>query len=121
LWDLFTQVKNKQDPAALRQALAPKIADVKGEFIDTNLKQREDFYALLTEFSNCMKVALQSASYFHDKSFDNKRDHYKQTLKMFVGLRQQVREDANESIDYDEYAEDIKNLLDKPMGGLEVK
>jgi len=36
-------------------------------------------------------------------------------------LRKQVREDANEAINYDEYAEDIKSLLDKHIAGIEVK
>lgn len=121
LWAIFSEVKNKQDGPTLRQALAPKVQDVSGELVDTNLKQRDDFYAALTAFSNCMKVALQSASYFDDKSFDSKRDLYKQDLKMFVGLRKQVREDANETIDYDQYAEDIKSLLDKHIAGVEVK
>lgn len=121
LWAIFSEVKNKQDGPALRQALAPKVQDVSGELVDINLKQRDDFYAALTSFSNCMKVALQSASYFDDKSFDSKRELYKQDLKMFVGLRKQVREDANETIDYDQYAEDIKSLLDKHIAGVEVK
>jgi type I restriction enzyme R subunit len=68
-----------------------------------------------------MKVALQSATYFDDRSFEDKRLHYKQTLKMFSDLRKQVREDANETIDYDEYAEDIGQLLDKHIAGIEVK
>ena len=74
-----------------------------------------------------MKVALQSASFFDDKSFEGpaskkgSRDHYKETLKMFVNLRKQVREDANETIDYDEYAEDVRQLLDKHIAGIEVK
>jgi len=68
-----------------------------------------------------MKVALQSASYFSDKSFENKRQHYKDTLKMFVNLRKQVREDADETINYDEYEEDIRQLLDKHIGGVEIK
>jgi type I restriction enzyme R subunit len=67
-----------------------------------------------------MKVALQSASYFEDKSFDDKRDHYKKTLKMFVQLRSQVREDAEETVDYDEYSEDIRQLLDKHIAGISV-
>jgi type I restriction enzyme R subunit len=121
LWAIFADVKNKQDGPALRQTLAPKVNDVEGKLVDTNLKKREDFYAELTEFSNCMKVALQSATYFEDKSLDNKRDQYKQDLKMFVGLRKQVKEDANETINYDEYAEDIKSLLDKHIAGVEVK
>ncbi|MBC8210092.1 MAG: type I restriction endonuclease subunit R [Gammaproteobacteria bacterium] len=121
LWAIFQAVKNKQDPAALRQELTPKVNDVEGQLIDTNLKKRDEFYSSLTAFSNCMKVALQSATYFDDKSFEDKRLHYKQTLKMFIDLRKQVREDANETIDYDEYAEDVRQLLDKHIAGIEVK
>lgn len=121
LLDIFSSVKNKQDGPALRQALAPKVNDVDGNLVDTNIKKRDDFYAALTAFSNCMKVALQSATYFGDKSFDTKRDLYKKDLKAFVNLRKQVREDANETINYDEYAEDIRSLLDKHIAGIEVK
>jgi type I restriction enzyme R subunit len=121
LWDIFASVKNKQDGPALRQALAPKVQDVDGKLVDTNLKKRDDFYSALTVFSNCIKVALQSASYFEDKSFDSKRDLYKRDLKAFVDLRKQVREDANETVNYDEYAEDIRSLLDKHIAGIEVK
>ncbi|MCP4586141.1 type I restriction endonuclease subunit R [Pseudoalteromonas sp.] len=121
LWAIFDGVKNKQDGPALRQALAPKVQDVDGKLVDTNLKKRDDFYSALTAFSNCMKVALQSATYFEDKSFDNKRDLYKRDLKAFVNLRKQVREDADETINYDEYAEDIRSLLDKHIAGIEVK
>lgn len=121
LWAIFEAVKNKQDGPALRQALAPKVQDVDGKLVDTNLKKRDDFYSALTAFSNCMKVALQSATYFEDESFDNKRDLYKRDLKAFVDLRKQVREDADETINYDEYAEDIRSLLDKHIAGIEVK
>jgi type I restriction enzyme R subunit len=126
LWDLFTDVKNKQDHAALRQALTPKIEDIQGQLLDRNLKKRDDFYASLTSFSNCMKVALQSATFFDDKSFEGSasdkgsREHFKATLKMFVNLRKQVREDANETVDYDEYAEDVRQLLDKHIAGIKV-
>jgi type I restriction enzyme R subunit len=121
LWAIFKGVKNKQDSAALRQALTPKVKEIENQFIDTNLKVRDEFYSALTAFSNCMKVALQSASYFDDKSFEDKRLHYKKTLKMFIDLRKQVREDANETINYDEYAEDVRQLLDKHIAGIEVK
>lgn len=120
LWAIFEGVNNKKDHAALRQALSPKVEEAHGQFIDNNQKKRDDFYDALTVFSNCMKVALQSASYFEDKSFDDKRDHYKKTLKMFVQLRSQVREDAEETVDYDEYAEDIRQLLDKHIAGISV-
>jgi type I restriction enzyme R subunit len=39
---------------------------------------------------------------------------------MFINLRKQVREDANETIDYDEYAEDVRQLLDKHIGGIQI-
>ena len=121
LWAIFSLVKNKQDGQALRQVLAPKMQEINGRVVDTKLKERDDFYAALTEFSNAMKIALQSASFFEDKSFDNKRDRYKADLKAFINLRKQVREDADETIDYDEYEADIRSLLDKHIAGLEVK
>ncbi|MCK5665546.1 MAG: type I restriction endonuclease subunit R, partial [Thiotrichaceae bacterium] len=121
LWANFSEVKNKQDSAALRQALSPKMQEVENQWIDKHLKKRDEFYTALTAFTNCMKVALQSASYFSDKSFENKRQHYKDTLKMFVNLRKQVREDADETINYDEYEEDIRQLLDKHIGGVAIK
>ena len=121
LWAIFTEVTNKQDGAALRQVLAPKIDTIDGQLTDTNQKKREDFYSILTAFSNCLKVALQSATYFEDKSFDDKRDLYKKTLKSMAELRKQVREDAEETIDYDEYAESIRTMLDKHIGGVEIQ
>ena len=121
LWAIFSSVKNKQDGQALRQVLAPKMQEIDGRVVDTKLKERDDFYAALTGFSNAMKIALQSASFFEDKSFDSKRDRYKADLKAFVNLRKQVREDADETINYDEYEADIRSLLDKHIAGLEVK
>lgn len=121
LWAIFADVKNKQDGQALRQALTPKIETIDGQLTDTNLKKREDFYSALTLFANCLKVALQSATYFDDKSFDDKRDLYKKTLKSMSELRLQVREDAEETVDYDQYAEDIRALLDKHIAGVEIK
>lgn len=120
LWVIFADVKNKQDGPALRQVLAPKIEYQGDQPVDTNLKKRDDFYDVLTRFTNCLKVALQSATYFEDKSFDDKRQLYKDTLKSMSQLRQQVREDAEETIDYDEYAEDIRVLLDKHIGGVDI-
>ncbi|WP_420600308.1 type I restriction endonuclease subunit R [Neptuniibacter sp.] len=121
LWAIFSEVSNKQDGAALRQVLAPKIDNIDGQLTDTNQKKREDFYSTLTAFSNCLKVALQSATYFEDQSFDDKRDLYKKTLKSMSELRKQVREDAEETIDYDEYAENIRTMLDKHIGGVDIQ
>lgn len=122
LWAIFDGVKNKNDIEQLRQILVPKIEDQNGELVDVNLKVREDFYEALTAFASCLKVALQSATFFEDKSFgDDDRRHYKETVKQFSSLRQLVQQDAGEKIDYDEYAEQVKKLLDKHVVGVEVK
>ncbi|MGR5228109.1 type I restriction endonuclease subunit R [Photobacterium damselae] len=121
LWSIFADVKNKQDGQALRQALAPNIENIDDQLTDTNLKPRNDFYNALTAFANCLKVALQSATYFEDKSFDNKRELYKKTLKSMTQLRQQVRADAEETVDYDEYAENIRAMLDKHIAGVSIE
>ena len=130
LWAIFDGVKNKNDIEQLRQVLVPKIeerggepsAGIAGELVDVHLKVREDFYEALTAFASCLKVALQSATFFEDKSFsDQDRRHYKETVKQFSSLRQLVQQDAGERIDYDEYAEQVKKLLDKHVVGVEVK
>ena len=59
-----------------------------------------------------MKVALQSATFFEDKSFtDADRQHYKETVKLFSSLRQLAKHDAGETVDYDEYADQVKSFL----------
>ncbi|QIL90940.1 HsdR family type I site-specific deoxyribonuclease [Microbulbifer sp. SH-1] len=130
LWAIFDGVKNKNDIEQLRQVLVPKIeerggepaAGISGELVDVHLKVREDFYEALTAFASCLKVALQSATFFEDKSFsDQDRRHYKETLKQFSSLRQLVQQDAGEKIDYDEYADQVKKLLDKHVVGVEVE
>ncbi len=129
LWAIFDGVKNKNDIEQLRQVLVPKIEEQEpsapgenGELVDVHLKVREDFYEALTAFASCLKVALQSATFFEDKSFsDQDRRHYKETVKQFSSLRQLVQQDAGERIDYDEYAEQVKKLLDKHVVGVEVK
>ena len=122
LWAIFADVKNKNDIEQLRQILVPKTEDRGGELIDVNLKIREDFYEALTTFASCLKVALQSATFFEDKSFsDADRKHYKETVKQLSSLRQIVQQDAGEKVDYDEYADQVKKLLDKHVVGVEVK
>ncbi|MGB2222241.1 type I restriction endonuclease subunit R [Neptunomonas sp.] len=122
LWAIFDGVKNKNDIEQLRQVLVPKIEELGGELVDVHLKVREDFYEALTAFASCLKVALQSATFFEDKSFsDQDRRHYKETVKQFSSLRQLVQQDAGERIDYDEYAEQVKKLLNKHVVGVEVK
>ena len=122
LWAIFEGVKNKNDIEQLRQVLIPKTEERNGELIDVNQKVRDDFYEALTEFSSCLKVALQSATFFEDTSFsDADRQHYKETVKQFSSLRQLVKQDSGEAINYDDYAMQVKKLLDKHVVGVEVR
>lgn len=122
LWAIFDGVKNRNDIEQLRRVLVPKIEDLSGDLVDVNQKTRDDFYEALSDFASCLKVALQSATFFEDTSFtEADRQHYKETVKQLSSLRQIVQQDAGEKVDYDEYAEQVKKLLDKHVVGVEVK
>ncbi len=122
LWAIFKDVKNKGDIEQLRQVIVPRMQEQNGEMIDVHLKVREDFYDRLSEFTNCLKIALQSASFYEDKSFsEDDRRHYKETIKQFTALRQLAKTDAGETVDYDEYADQVKKLMDKHVVGVEVR
>jgi len=122
LWAIFENVKNKSDIEQLRQIIVPRIQEIDGEQVDVNLKTREDFYEALSAFAGCLKVALQSATFFEDRSFtEADRVHYKETVKQFSSLRKIAKQDAGESIDYDDYADQTKKLMDKHVVGVEVR
>lgn len=122
LWDIFKDVKNKSDPEQMRQALVPKMQERNGELVDVHLKIRDDFYQALTEFASCLKVALQSTTFFEDKSFtEADRQHYKATLQQMSSLRQIARQDAGETVEFDRYAEQLKKLLDRHVVGVEIR
>lgn len=122
LWAIFDGVKNKNDIEQLRRVLVPNMQERDGELVDVHLKVREDFYAALSAFASCLKIALQSATFFEDRSFtEDDRRLYKETVKQFTSLRQLVQQDAGERIDFDEYAEQVKKLLDKHVVGVDVK
>lgn len=122
LWNIFKDVKNKNDIEQLRQVLVPKMAEIDGELVDIHLKVREDFYECLSNFNACLKVALQSATFFDDTSFsDSDRTHYKETDKQMSALRLIARQDAGETVNYGEYADQVRKLLDKHVVGVSVK
>lgn len=122
LWSTFSTVRNKNDIEQLRQVLIPKIERDGDETFDANQKKRDEFYERLTAFSTCLKVALQSATFFEDTAFsDEDRRHYKETLKQMGFLRQLVKQDAGESISYGEYEDQIRKLMDRHVVGVEVR
>ena len=117
LWAIFKDVKNKGDIEQLRQIIVPRMQESNGEMIDVNQKVREDFYDRLSEFTNCLKIALQSASFYEDKSFsEDDRKHYKETVKQFTAPNAVAEHSINpQNIE----AEIRKNLL--PMVFAECK
>lgn len=122
LWAVFDHVKNKSDIEQLRQVLIPK-QELRGEaLIDVNQERRDTFYQRLTDFASCLKIALQSKTFFDDTSFsDEDRRNYKETVKQLSSLRQAVQQSSGESVDYSQYAEEVKKLLDKHVAGVSVK
>ena len=123
LWAIFKSVKNRADLEQYRQLLIPnmKIND-DGSSTDNHQKVREDFYEALTEFGLCLKIALGSRSFFEDKSISEQViATYKHDLKFFNELRKIAKQDAQETIDFSVYEEQIRKLIDRYVVGEEVK
>ncbi|HDD0186077.1 TPA: type I restriction endonuclease subunit R [Escherichia coli] len=122
LWAIFAGVKNKNDTEQLRAVLVPKMEERDGEMVDIHQKTRDDFFEALTAFAGCLKVALQSATFFTDKSFtEQDRNLYKETVKQMSCLRQWAMQVSGEQVNYDDYSEQVKKLLDKHVTGVEVR
>ncbi len=123
LLNTFKYVYNKQDTEQYRQLLVPKWQeDADGHSYDANQMIREDFYKRLTEFGLCLKVALSSSSFFADNSFsETDIAQYKKDLLFFNSLRMIARRDAEETVDYSVYDEQLRRLVDKQVIGESIK
>lgn len=121
LWSIFRDVRNHKDMQQFRQILTPQYETEPGEdgdLYDTRQKVREDFYQALTAFGLCLKVALSSRSFYEDGAFDEATvAKYKQDLTFFMELRKIARRDAQETVDYSVYEEQIRKLVDKHVVG----
>ncbi|GEC31473.1 hypothetical protein N181_00985 [Sinorhizobium fredii USDA 205] len=123
VWAIFADVKNKGDREQFRRVLVPDtVLGETGIGYDRNQKVREDFYAALTEFGICMKLALSSRAFFEDTAFDEATiATYKRDLKFFTELRIQAKLDAQETVDFSAYEKQIKNLVDRQVVGVDIK
>jgi type I restriction enzyme R subunit len=123
LWEIFSGVRNRQDLEQYRQVLIPEYAeDSDGNSYDTRQKVREDFYTALTDFGLCLKLALSSQSFFEDASITEAMIRtWKADLRFFTGIRRIARQDAQETVVYSSYEEQIRRLVDKQVIGNEVK
>ena len=107
VWSVFNGVQNKQDLEAMQQWLRPE--DV-----------RQDFYDALNEFSKTLQLAMSSAK-FHEDTPQATVQRYVDDMKYFRNLRAAVKQRYNESVDYKEYEDQIRNMVDKYIGADEVK
>lgn len=123
LWGIFSAVKNRRDREQFRQILVPKFTeDDEGQSYDQTQKVREDFYEALTSFGLCLKLALSSRAFFEDKSFSEADiQQYKDDLIWFTNLRKIAKQDAQETVDYSVYEDQIRRLVDKHVIGTEVQ
>lgn len=122
LWEVFSDVRNRSDIEQYRQVLVPKHSNGKdGQSIDVNQKVREDFYAALTKFGLCLRVALSSRSFFEDGTFTEAQiATYKRDLKFFTNLRRMAKQDAHETVVFSAYEDQIRKIVDRYVIGEDV-
>ena len=123
LWAIFKPVRNRVDIEQYRQLLVPHIRETDDQIpVDQNQKIREDFYEALTAYGMCLKIALGSRSFFEDSSASEAQIvEYKRDLKFFTNLRKIVKQDAQETIDYSAYEDQISRLVDRYVVGEDVE
>lgn len=123
LWTIFKDVKNRRDMEQFRRVLVPKVElDETGESFDRHQKVRDEFYAALSEFGMCLKLALSTRSFFEDSAVgENKIATYKSDLKRFTELRIWAKQASQETVDFSAYEKQIRDLIDKQVIGIGVK
>ena len=99
LWAIFEPVANKKDIEAMGRFLAPE-------------DKRQTFYETLTDYAGTLRVAL-SAVQFYEETPETRIQRYKDDLKFFHGLRQAVKMRYAEAIDYRDYEDKVRKLMDE--------
>ena len=107
VWEIFKEVANTRDLEAMQLALEPE--DV-----------RHRFYQALNLFANTLQLALANAKFITETP-PRKVGRYKNDLKMFLNLRQAVRQRFGETVDYSAYERQIRNLVNKHIGADAVR
>lgn len=103
VWSLFPGIRH-DDQEALEQHLAP-------------VDRREDFYAVLSEFTRTLHIALSSNTV--DEVISAERlARYRADWAAFVELRRSVQQRYNETVDLRDYEPKIQRLLDDHLAAL---
>lgn len=106
LWDLFRELRNKQDAEAFQVVLAPK--DV-----------RDRFYDRLSLFARTLKMALSTLSFMRDTP-ENVVERYRKDAAFFLALRKAVMERYSDAINYRQYEAQVQKLIDTHITSNEV-
>lgn len=106
LLDVFVGISNRYDQEAYAQALA-----------DEALRDR--FSRALSAFAGALNVALGSREFLEETPPDRLR-RWKDDLKRFELLRQEVRQRYAETIDWKRYEARVQRLLDEHITAHEV-
>ncbi len=99
LWAIFQPVANKRDSEAMERFLEPE-------------DRRQRFYEALTDFARALRVALASVQ-FYEETPEQRIQTYKRDLKFFHSLRRSIQLRYAETIDYREYDEKVRKLMDE--------
>jgi type I restriction enzyme, R subunit len=107
LWSVFSEVENKSDSEAMQLHLGPE--DI-----------RQKFYEALRLYINTLRLALTNVRFQEQVSTETIK-RYKEDLKMFLSLRNAVKQRYGETVDYSSYEIQIRNMVNKYIGADEVK
>jgi type I restriction enzyme R subunit len=106
LWAVFSGI-NTEDAEAVERFLAPE-------------DKRQEFYDALTTYARSLKVAL-SAVNFYETNSDKQIQTYKKDLKFFHNLRMSVKIRYAEAVDFRDYEQKIRKLLDSHIDAKGVR
>ncbi|HLA42408.1 MAG TPA: HsdR family type I site-specific deoxyribonuclease, partial [Aggregatilineales bacterium] len=99
LWAIFQSITNKGDTEAMERYLEPE-------------DKRRRFYETLTDYARVLRVALSTTRFYED-TLEKRITLYKNDLKFFHELRQAVKLRYAEAVDYREYEEKVRKLMDE--------
>ena len=99
LWAIFQPVSNQSDMEAMERFLEPE-------------DQRQHFYEALTDFARALRVALSTVT-FYTETPEQRITVYKQDLAFFHRLRLAVKLRYAEAVDYREYEDKVRKLMDE--------
>jgi type I restriction enzyme, R subunit len=107
VWDVFKEVRNKQDNEAMEQHLAPE-------------DRRRIFYDALTAFQQTLSVALATEHFYEETSAELIKT-YKDDLKRFRSLRASVQQRFSETVDYSQYEKHIRKVMDSHIQAPDIE